>query len=79
MKPIGTRLVVMASVASDAAFQKRCGELLTGPGDLFMNLQITSFPALAFGVGTLQQPAVKWNMQRFAERVVQVPAPLAEV
>ena len=69
----------MALVDSEAAFQKRCDELLTGLHDLFTNLQITTFSALAFGVGTPQQPVIEHDMQRFADRIVQGPASLAEV
>ena len=74
-----SRLAVMALVDSEAAFQKRCDELLTGLHDLFTNLQITTFSALAFSVGTPQQPVIEHDMQRFADRIVQGPASLAEV
>ena len=72
-------LLAMSLVDSEAAFQKRCDELLDGLHDMFVYLQITTFSGLAFSVGTPQQPVVEQDMQRFADRVVQGPASIAEV
>ena len=69
----------MALVDSEAAFQKRCDELMPGLHDMFEYLQISTFSSLAFTVGTPQQPVVEQDMQRFADRVVQGPASIAEV
>ena len=70
--------LAMSLVDSEAAFQKRCDELLDGLHDMFVYLQITTFSGLAFSVGT-PQPVVEQDMQRFADRVVQGPASIAEV
>ena len=69
----------MSLVDSEAAFQKRCDELMDGLHDMFLYLQITTFSALAFSVGTPQQPVVEQDMQRFSDRAVQGPASIAEV
>ena len=69
----------MSLIDSEAAFQKRCDELLDGLHDMFTHLQITTFSSLAFTVGTPQQAVSEHDMQRFADRVVQGPASIAEV
>ena len=69
----------MSLIDSEAAFQKRCDELLDGLHDMFTHLQVTTFSSLAFTVGTPQQPVSEHDMQRFADRVVQGPASIAEV
>ena len=72
-------VAAMSLVDSEAAFQKRCDELMDGLHDLFTHLQITTFSSLAFSVGTPQQPVAEHDMQRFSDRVVQGPASIAEV
>lgn len=69
----------MSLIDSEAAFQKRCDELLDGLHDMFTHLQVTTFSSLAFTVGTPQQPVSEHDMQRFADRVVQGPASIAEL
>ena len=69
----------MSLIDSEAAFQKRCDELMDGLHDLFAHLQILTFSSLAFTVGTPQQAVSEHDMQRFADRVIQGPASLAEV
>ena len=69
----------MSLIDSEAAFEKRCHELLDGLYDLMTNLQINTFSALAFAVGTPQQDVADQEMQRFCDRVVMGPASLAEV
>ena len=69
----------MSLIDSEAAFQKRCDELMDGLHDMFTHLQIATFSSLAFTVGTPQQAVSEHDMQRFADRVIQGPASLAEV
>ena len=69
----------MSLVDSEAAFQKRCDELMDGLHDMFGHLQIGTFSGLAFSVGTPQQQVAEDDMQRFAAMIVQGPASLAQV
>eukprot|EP00435_Cladocopium_sp_Y103_P001746 s5878_g1.t1 len=69
----------MSLIDSEAAFEKRCNELLEGLHDMLSNLQILTFSSLAFAVGTPQQPVSEQDMQRFCDRVVVGPASIAEV
>eukprot|EP00435_Cladocopium_sp_Y103_P058135 s605_g20.t1 len=69
----------MSLIDSEAAFEKRCNELLDGLHDQLVNLQITTFSSLAFAVGTPQQNVAEQEMQRFCDRVVLGPASIAEV
>lgn len=69
----------MSLIDSEAAFEKRCHELLDGLHDLMVNLHITTFSSLAFAVGTPQQDVADQEMQRFCDRVIMGPASLAEV
>ena len=52
----------MSLIDSEAAFQKRCEELLDGLHDMFTHLQITTFSSLAFTVGTPQQAVSEHDM-----------------
>ena len=69
----------MSLVDSEAAFQKRCDELMDGLHDMFGHLQIATFSGLAFSVGTPQQQVAEDDVQRFAAMIVQGPASLAQV
>ena len=69
----------MSLVDSEAAFQKRCDELMDGLHDMFRHLQIGTFSGLAFAVGTPQQQVAEDDMQRFSAMIVQGPASLAQV
>eukprot|EP00435_Cladocopium_sp_Y103_P012496 s3793_g3.t1 len=69
----------MSLIDSEAAFEKRCNELLDGLHDMMSNLQILTFSSLAFAVGTPQQAVTEQDMQRFCDHVVLGPASIAEV
>ena len=69
----------MSLIDSEAAFEKRCNELMAGLHNMFEYMQVTTFSTLAFAVGTPQQPVGEQDMQRFADRIVQGPASIAEV
>eukprot|EP00435_Cladocopium_sp_Y103_P012737 s4229_g3.t1 len=69
----------MSLIDSEAAFEKRCNELLDGLHDMMSHLQIVTFSALAFAVGTPQQAVTEQDMQRFCDRIVGGPASIAEV
>ena len=69
----------MALVDSAASFEKRCEELQNGLHSIFQDVNITTFSALAFAVGTPQSAPSDEDMQRFADRLMGGPASLAEL